>query len=638
MKKIEKKYRYLLMAWLGIIFLSLVILLTKMCSIKVAGALMIFMGIISVAQYLTDESVCIQKRSTLLCLIGIITIASLPCLGKFTFMGHDLDYHLGRISGLAEEITNFQFPVRIHSSMANNHGYVSSLFYGDIFLYVPAILHCIGVPLYLSYNIYVILFNAITAVISYVCFKKIFNSKKIGLFGSLLYSLSAYRLVDIYLRSAVGEYSALAFLPLVILGLWHFTKDNQKIGFKEYFPLVIGLSGIFESHILSCEMVAIFCVLFFCLNVKQFIKKERLIAIAKIVLWTIGLNCFFLIPFLSSYTMDLKVKSVDIPNVQVYSLYLSQIFSFFIPYGIESTDVSATKTAVSIGGLFAICICVFVFFVMNRKKWELSGIPAYIYGKKCLFYSFIAIVFSSIYFPWGKTGVMGETIKRFFCQIQFPWRYLGIATILLVLLTLCIVKILINKEKKRYAIIFSFIMIGLNLLSVNYYYTQCHIYGSTWGGSTYSEINKGELKGSTYNEINRVALGAGEYLLNGTDISKISDDIDVVSYGENVDIISYRFEKGIRYLECKNNSVISTSVLIPVYAYDNYVAYDENKGQKFEIVKGEDNKIKIDVPGRYDGVITIKYQEPVSWRIAEIISCIAFVLACVFTIRCLKKK
>ncbi len=88
--------------------------------------------------------------------------------------------------------------------------------YGDAFLYFPAILHLCGLSVTASYKVFVLLVNVFTA---YYAFSRIFANKSIGVIASLLWTLSLYRLECIYLRAAVGEYSALSFLPLVALGI-----------------------------------------------------------------------------------------------------------------------------------------------------------------------------------------------------------------------------------------------------------------------------------------------------------------------------------------------------------------------------------------------------------------------------------
>ena len=51
---------------------------------------------------------------------------------------------------------------------------------------------------------------------------------RIGIVMSLLYTLSGYRLTNAIYRAAVGELTAIAFIPLVFLGLWQLFQEDDK--------------------------------------------------------------------------------------------------------------------------------------------------------------------------------------------------------------------------------------------------------------------------------------------------------------------------------------------------------------------------------------------------------------------------
>lgn len=56
--------------------------------------------------------------------------------------------------------------------------------------------------------------------------------------------MSMYRLTNIYVRAAVGEYTAMTFLPLVLYGLYRiYEKDQEMLEFADVLPLVFGVTG-----------------------------------------------------------------------------------------------------------------------------------------------------------------------------------------------------------------------------------------------------------------------------------------------------------------------------------------------------------------------------------------------------------
>ena len=146
--------------------------------------------------------------------IGIALLASMPIFAMAIHNGHDLQFHLMRIEGLAAGIRQGQFPVRLESIWNDKYGY-ATLFYGDLLLYIPALLRLLGVTINAAYNAYILLMNVLTAVVSYRCFHAMVKEKDIALLMTAAYVTSAYRLMDIYVRAAVGEYSAMIFLPMI---------------------------------------------------------------------------------------------------------------------------------------------------------------------------------------------------------------------------------------------------------------------------------------------------------------------------------------------------------------------------------------------------------------------------------------
>ena len=106
-----------------------------------------------------------RQKLNVLAVIGIVLVSTLPLLYKGINRGHDLLFHLNRIEGIADELRNGHFPVRMQSRWNSEYGYPVSLYYGDWLLYFPAILRIMGVPLILAYKIYVFFVALMSTII-----------------------------------------------------------------------------------------------------------------------------------------------------------------------------------------------------------------------------------------------------------------------------------------------------------------------------------------------------------------------------------------------------------------------------------------------------------------------------------------
>ena len=97
---------------------------------------------------------------------------------SYLYFGHDIDYHLQRISAMAAELSYGQFPVRMTTDTLNGYGYANSLCYCELFLTLPALLYNAWLPLRTCYQIYIFIVTLATAIIAYYSFGKITASRK----------------------------------------------------------------------------------------------------------------------------------------------------------------------------------------------------------------------------------------------------------------------------------------------------------------------------------------------------------------------------------------------------------------------------------------------------------------------------
>lgn len=266
-----------------------------------------------------------EKKTVCLAVLFIGIVASIPLFTDYLISGVDMNFHLMRIEGLAEGLRNGDFPVRMQPLWINDYGYPVSIMYGDLLLYIPAAFRLAGFTLQTVYKLYIVGINILTAYTSYKCGKKVSGNYRIGIVMSLLYTLSGYRLTNAIYRAAVGELTAIAFIPLVFLGLWQlFQEDDKTKWYQSGVLLVIGYTGILESHLLSFEMVILFSALYCLVNGRNFWRRLKMLF--QTALFTIGVNLFFLVPMLDyMLTQDMQVLNGSTVDMQDYGLFFHNL-------------------------------------------------------------------------------------------------------------------------------------------------------------------------------------------------------------------------------------------------------------------------------------------------------------------------
>lgn len=572
-----------------------------------------------------------RKRFVIAGIIGITLFASMTCLTDFMYYMHDRDFHLTRIISLASSLKELQIPHRISFDMLNGYGYATPLYYGEIFMILPAILYNLYLPLQTCYQIFVIVVNFMTCIISYWCFMRMSDKDwKKGLLGAFMYTMAAYRLTNVMVRAAVGEYVALAFFPLMLYGFWYIycKKSDKKISIKDCMPIILAATGIVNSHVLSCEMVLLFIIFLALINYRKTFKKNTFIALLQSAIVSFLLNMWFVIPFLQSMRMNISVNDRDIVNaLESRKAYLVQLFGIF--HTSSGNNVwwgTQNEMPLSIGFPLVIGIGIFIYACMKKEEWHLQYAGKMKVATECFVLGMVALYLSSLY-RWDDLIHISKEFARILGMVQFPWRYLGIATVCLVAMIIFILQIF---EKKVSDNFYKQIVLGMILALM---ITEGHFI------MEYINVQDGER---IYSETDIGIMGeimGGEYLLQETDVNKYKTDRNVDASGEGIECSEFYYDKNGKYYLTINNRMAEQGYIdVPIQAYDNYHAYT-NDGEELNIVIGANNKIRVLVPGYYDGEICIKYVVPVLWRLCEIISLITMcVLIFIMTRAILRKK
>ncbi|WP_189260229.1 hypothetical protein [Pseudobutyrivibrio ruminis] len=526
----------------------------------------------------------------------LIMIVSLPAFRSGVYRGHDLPFHFGRIQAIAEMLKSGQFPVRYEANAWYGYGYICTTMYGNIFLYIPAALFIAGLPLWRVYNIFVILVNVATVLVGFTCFSKIFKSSRYGLLAIYIYTLAGYRLSNVYMRTAVGEFTAMIFIPLVLYGVYklYFEDKKQNIVARN-MPLIIGMTGLVQSHILTTEIISVLLILFAVINIKETIPNIKDILVS--VVLTAGINAFFLVPFIDSYSsMDLYINTdLTATSIRADGLYLSQVFGLITKgsggsYPWTTNDEGYLNTGIVI----VLCMILSVVgLVLNRKK------KSFKYILEITVVGVLAIWLSTVYFPWDSF-VGDSAVAKLMSSVQYPWRYSLIQTVCFTIAGVYGLKAIldiINTDRAA-----KIININYTLLFV--FFAGLSVFATAIFDYTLSCVNE-----TLYNEVAAVDWADKLYLPSGTDRELL---------------------KNVEYI------VDGDEVTLPVLGYDHVVVEDKN-GNALDWNTGENNRIVVKYEGNPDD-LTTHFRAPVIWHIAEVVSVICLILLVVFQIYGKKRK
>lgn len=533
---------------------------------------------------------------TILGIIGITLLISIPLLPEGLYLGHDSGFHFLRMEGIWRALLAGQFPVRIQPCWLHDYGYAASVFYGDIFLYLPLLMRALGFSVQVNYELFTLAVNGITAYVTYYCLKKMFGERWIALAGSFLYTFSVYRFANVYVRNAVGEYCAMIFLPVIAYGFWCILADERE-GKKQWIPLMIGFSGLVQTHMLSCEMMGLFAVLLCLILIRRVFQKERFIALVKATIGTLLLNAWFLIPFLDYMLNEHVVLNTSLETEEMIEkgrLAPMQVFEIF-SHGMGSMP-HGVPARIGLGLLLGMVLILLVL-IFCRKEKKLRVVSGMMLG-----FSVISLWMTTNLFPWLS---FKNTVLEFLTTVQFPWRFVGIATLFLVIGLCAAFGALKQTVSKR--LMYSCMFMIMAGMAVSTGYTM----------KTFMETGK---KGTCYEQRDGpYYVSGGEYL--PADIELADNAFHPLEpIAENIEIFAW--EKGCARITvtCKNELNAENVIEVPLLLYRGYHAYDMETKEEYLMYRTELGMTGICLPADYDGTVCMEFREPFYWRLSELLS------------------
>jgi hypothetical protein len=544
------------------------------------------------------------KRDTLVTVCVVVGVGTISCLPFFTTSltgADDLAYHLLRIEGIKNALLDGQFPAVIQPGGLHGNGYLTSM-YPNMFLYIPAILRIFRVSIALSYKSMMFAASIATAYFTYISLKSMTDARNVCYLGTALYVLLPYRFTNVYARGAVGEALAMTFMPLIIAGFYHVIFGDKN----KWYYLVIGFTGVLQSHVLSTVIVAVIFCMACVVWIKELFFEKRWLQVFKAACITVLLNLWFIVPFLFFYiNEDLSFNSLDWSSYAEYSINPSFFF--------ETIDTDSNRYLSF--GLPVMCmvgICI-ICLVCEKCKEQMDRYLKYIFAAGCILGFMITGYFSS----WDFMEI--SIFDKLFTTIQFPWRLFGIASILFIFAG-CI---WLSKSEivGRYTNVLAVPLVLISILSgLNVPYNSNNF--------AYYDNNDTETSGHA-NKVTGI-LKSDASIIEPYEwrINYLADeDVSTEPSGSNdekVNIISFE-KSGTKASLIYAAEGDGQYIEFPIMNYIGYAASDEN-GEQLVVETGSNSRLRVWINGDNNvHTINVRYQMPIIFTIATVVSMISYV-------------
>ena len=517
-------------------------------------------------------------------LIGMaVLIASGPALKDTIGIGHDTTFHLVRLCNLAESLAHGMLPARIGGFSYNGYGAITSVFYPDIFLYPFALLMVLGTSMQYAANLFFIAVNIASAAAMYVAAKRIFREEWAAVCASILYTLSIYRVSDVFTRYAFGEMTAMVFLPLFMLGLYEVVLGDKR----RWQLLGTSAACIYLSHMLSTLICAMTAVGVGVLFIVKIVRERRLSAIVKAALLAGALCAFQLVPFIQYSLQGIGAGELmkDPANSAVYPAQL-----FLLGAGemsVDPKDYRLSSFAMEIGlPLLAAAGLVLYVVTTAEKKEDQNAFAVLLVAAGSLF-----ALMATTLFPWSYVRVLSRGLTDY---LQFPWRFLMMTAL-------------------------------------------CFALAGGWGLARFSRGHGEQMAAAAlciaalcalptltdeaqnadyiaYGETVSPHLKYTEYTIPGTKTAPTLDQALLTEGG--VQVTAYEKDGTTAVLHV--NAQESGSVVLPLFGYDGYRA--ELNGKEIAWTLGENNRLSVPLEAGMQGTLRVWFAGKPVWRAAEAVS------------------
>lgn len=337
------------------------------------------------------------------------------------YVMHD-DMQLIRQLEMDKCFADGQLPCRWTPDLGYAYGYPLFNFYPPLPYYIGHIIRQFNFTYLDTIKILGVLQILFSAVSMYFLGKTLLGEKG-GLFASIFYTYAPYHFNNLYIRGAFNEAWASVFFPLVVLFVF---KQIQKPTIYNAIFISFSMAGILLSHnpmaLLFLPMVGIWGLFWL-------IKKFSILTLLSLIFsgfLSLGLTAFFTLPVIFESklvqieTMFTNYYSFDAHFTSLKQLFLSNFWgdgpSHFGPQDGMSFSIGYLHWILPLMGTVAS-----IFFCYKKKKIDYLTqiiISSCLFGFLCLFFSHERSAFFWVHL-------------KLIQKIQFPWRWLNLATFFL---------------------------------------------------------------------------------------------------------------------------------------------------------------------------------------------------------------
>ncbi len=545
-------------------------------------------------------------------IIGIII--SIPLKDVQISETDDGFFHLLRLIGTHDTILIGQIPPIIVPDYCSTTGYAMNLFYPPLVTYIPLLIKLVTPSYVIALKVFGALCIILSGITMYNFTYQVTKKRTIALFSAIIYLIAPYKLGNVYKRYAIGEFTALVFVPIVFQGLYNLFREDGK---KHYY-IAIGASLLMLSHTLTTFYTAIFCAIYIVFYLNKLKDKEIIKKMAINVIFILLITIMFWYPMIEAKSdtqyavFDNCIMNTNCDFAQENSLELSEFFKY----------VRGENATTYIIGIPVVILLIFSFYAIRKIDTKYKDLYVIF-----VLLAFISIYMTTKYFPW-------KFMPNLICKLQFPWRMMGFFNFFTSFICAINLYIIINKFTKKNSLkaivvlILIIISIGNTLPLVNQYKSTDETKDEEYEKSilnntkiSFEKINKDYLPVRSFHYQNKkqnktdVLYGMAQVLNEVKD--KLTTNIDIT------------------------NATKDTILEFPYLYYPGYkvTIIMQDRVEEIKPIESEHGYLAIKLPNNIEkGQLKVEYKGTIITKVSYLISLISIIIFIGYIIKEKNKK
>lgn len=323
-----------------------------------------------------------------------------------------------------DEIQRGHFPPLLFNDVNSGAGCPFPLYYPPLAYYITAGIYSLVGHLLISVHFSFWLSVFLSGCTVYGVCKEMSGDRWAAVAGALLYMTAPYRFTLVTVRAALAESWSLVWYPLILLALVRALKGKHV---PWYYPLAVAASLL--THTVMSLYFAVICAAI-CLLFLIFREGRRLVPLLIGAILGLGIAAFHLLPqqvYLGDvWASDPKVMLANTAYVHSHRVHFHQLFStpplYWAGVSKPGDQDSMTFDTGTVSFLFLVMALVAGFeWLKGRRRYS-----AKVFSLSTLALAGWCAAVAFMVFPKAFLPLMPPQYQ----YIQFPWRLLGLTTLL----------------------------------------------------------------------------------------------------------------------------------------------------------------------------------------------------------------